>query len=153
MRFTSRNARLAGAAVATVLLVSACASEDTAPAADGSDGLGTITVGALPVPAGDILTFVQENLAEDAGLTIEIEEFSDYNTPNTAVSDGSIDANLFQNSTFLETYNDQAGDSLVSLGEVYLPSAAFYSDKVDELDELENGAEIGIPSDPTNEGR
>ena len=35
----------------------------------------------------------------------------------------------------------------------YLPSAAFYSDKVSSLDELEDGATIAIPNDPTNEGR
>ena len=153
MPFTSRNARLAGAAVVTVLALglTACSSDGAADSDSGS--LGTIKVGALATPAGDILNFVSENLADDAGLTIEYTEFTDYNTPNVALSDGSIDANLFQNLTFLETYNEQAGGSLVSLGEVYLPSAAFYSDKVDSLDELEDGAEIAIPNDPTNEGR
>jgi D-methionine transport system substrate-binding protein len=154
MRFTSRNARLAGAAVVTVLalgLTACSSSDDTADSDSGS--LGTINVGALATPAGDILNFVSENLAEDAGLTIEYTEFTDYNTPNIALTDGSIDANLFQNSTFMETYNEQAGGSLVSVGEVYLPTGAFYSDKVDSLDELEDGAEIAIPNDPTNEGR
>lgn len=79
--------------------------------------------------------------------------FTDYNTPNTALADGSIDANLFQNATFLETFNEQAGGELVSLGEAYLPSAAFYSDKVSSLDDLADGASIAIPNDPTNEGR
>jgi D-methionine transport system substrate-binding protein len=154
MRFTTRNARLAGAAVVTVLalgLTACSSSDDTADTDSGT--LGTINVGALATPAGDILNFVSENLAEDAGLTIEYTEFTDYNTPNVALTDGSIDANLFQNSTFLETYNEQAGGSLVSVGEVYLPTAAFYSDKVSSLDELEDGAEIAIPNDPTNEGR
>jgi D-methionine transport system substrate-binding protein len=157
MTITPRNARLAGAAVAAVfaLTLTSCASTDagTDAAESGSGDLGTITVGALATPAGDILDFVSENLAEDAGLTIEYTEFTDYNTPNIALTDGSIDANLFQNTTFLETYNSQAGGSLVSVGEVYLPSAAFYSDKVGSLDELEDGAEIAIPNDPTNEGR
>jgi D-methionine transport system substrate-binding protein len=157
MTITPRNARLAGAAVAAVfaLTLTSCASSDTAEETTGSasDSLGTINVGALATPAGDILDFVSENLAEDAGLTIEYTEFTDYNTPNSALTDGSIDANLFQNTTFLETYNEQAGGSLVSVGEVYLPSAAFYSDKVESLDDLEDGAEIAIPNDPTNEGR
>ncbi len=112
-----------------------------------------ITVGALATPAGDILKFVQENLAEEAGLEIVFQEFTDYNTPNIGLSDGSIDANLFQNATFLKTYNDSTGSDLISIGEAYLPSAAFYSDKVTSLDELENGAKIAIPNDPTNEGR
>ena len=83
------------AAGALALGLTACAggSVDDAPAADGSEGLGTLKVGALPVPAGDILKWVSDNLAEDAGLTIEWQEFTDYNTPNPALSDGSVDAN------------------------------------------------------------
>lgn len=156
MQFTSRSTRLAGAAVAVsaVFALTACAGSADEPATPAADGdLGTITVGALATPAGDILKFVEENLAADAGLEIEFQEFTDYNTPNVALSDGSIDANLFQNDTFLETYNTQAGGSLVSVGEIYLPSAAFYSDSVDSLDDLEDGATIAIPNDPTNEGR
>ncbi|KQO11306.1 NLPA lipoprotein [Agreia sp. Leaf244] len=149
------------AAVATAALsltaLAACStasdSSSDAGSGSGSGDLGTIKVGALATPAGDILKFVSDNLAADAGLTIEFTEFTDYNTPNTALSDGSIDANLFQNSTFLDTYNEQAGGTLVSAGEVYLPSAAFYSDKVTSLDDLKDGAKIAIPNDPTNEGR
>ena len=156
MQFTSRSTRLAGAAVAISALfaLTACAGSSDEPAAtSGADDLGTVTVGALATPAGDILKFVQDNLAADAGLEITFQDFTDYNTPNVALSDGSIDANLFQNATFLKTYNESAGGDLVSVGEAYLPSAAFYSNTVDSLDDLEDGAKIAIPNDPTNEGR
>jgi len=154
MRFTSRSVRLAGAAVAIAALtagLAGCAPEAEVPA--GTDDLGTIKVGALQTPAGDILTFISDNLAADAGLTIEFVPFTDYNTPNLSVSDGSTDANLFQNSTFLSTYNTETGSDLVSVGEIYLPSAAFYSDKVGSIAELADGAKIAVPNDPTNEGR
>ncbi len=153
MKLTSRAGRLAGVTLAASALLglSACAAET--PAATDSAGLGTINVGALATPAGDILTFVQDNLAADAGLEIVYKDFTDYNTPNVALADGSIDANLFQNATFLDTFNTATGGDLVSLGSVYLPSAAFYSDKVTSLDDLEDGARIAIPNDPTNEGR
>ena len=153
MRFT----RLAATATAAVLAIglAGCA----APAAQdsttdsGTESLGTLKVGALATPAGDILKFIQDNLAADAGLDIEFQEFTDYNTPNIALSDGSIDANLFQNATFLETYNTSTGSDLVSVGQAYLPSAAFYSDKIKDLKDLKDGAKIAIPNDPTNEGR
>jgi len=155
MRITLRSARLAGAAAALAVVsigLSACAS--SAPATNPDvDDLGTIKVGALQTPAGDILTWVKDNLAADAGLNIEFVPFTDYNTPNLSVSDGSTDANLFQNANFLATYNKASNDSLVSVGDVYLPSAAFYSDKIDDLDDLKKGAKIAIPNDPTNEGR
>ena len=156
MRINLRSARLAGAAAAVAVLsigLSACASSEPASTDPDVADLGTIKVGALQTPAGDILDWVQENLAADAGLTIEFVPFTDYNTPNLSVSDGSTDANLFQNANFLATYNEASNDSLVSAGDVYLPSAAFYSDKIDSLDDLEKGAKIAIPNDPTNEGR
>ncbi|WP_213815115.1 MetQ/NlpA family ABC transporter substrate-binding protein [Glaciihabitans sp. dw_435] len=153
MRFTPRSARLAGAAVAAILALGLSACSSTTSSDSGSASLGTIKVGALATPAGDILKFVQDNLAKDAGLDIQVTDFTDYNTPNLALSDGSIDANLFQNSTFLKTYNEASNDTLVSAGEIYLPSAAFYSTKVKSLDDLKDGAKIAIPNDPTNEGR
>ncbi|SMH49634.1 D-methionine transport system substrate-binding protein [Rathayibacter oskolensis] len=161
-RSTSRLTSLvrvgALAAAGTLLLgLSACSSGSEAGGESGassdSGDLGTIKVGALATPAGDLLTWVDENLAAEKGLDIEFVEFSDYNTPNPALSDGSTDANLFQNATFLETYNSQAGGDLVSAGEVYLPAAAFYSESLTSLDDLEDGATVAIPNDPTNEGR
>lgn len=154
MRFiTPRRAGLAAAAAVLALGLSACATPAADTGDDASASLGTITVGALATPAGDILKFIQDNLAAEAGLDIKFQEFTDYNTPNIALTDGSIDANLFQNSTFLKTYNESAGGDLISVGEAYLPSAAFYSDKIKNLDELKDGAKIAIPNDPTNEGR
>lgn len=148
---------LAAAAVAAFAIgLSACAgndaSDDTSAAGTSGD-LGTVKVGALPVPAGDLLKWIDENLAEEAGLDIEYVEFTDYNTPNPALSDGSTDANLFQNSTFLETYNEQAGGDLISVGEIYLPAAAFYSESLKSVDDLGEGDSVAIPNDPTNEGR
>jgi D-methionine transport system substrate-binding protein len=149
-----RPAALLGAAALTISLAACSSSSDaTSDSGSGSEDLGTVKVGALAVPAGDLLEWVDENLGEEAGLDIEWVEFTDYNTPNPALTDGSTDANLFQNSTFMETYNTQSGGDLVSVGEIYLPAAGFYSDKIDSIDELEDGATIAIPNDPTNEGR
>ena len=149
------GAALATGALAITLAACSGASGSTSGGGSGSsDGdLGTIKVGALATPAGDILKWVQDNLAKDAGLNIEWTEFTDYNTPNPALTDGSTDANLFQNATFLKTYNTQAGGDLVSVGEIYLPAAGFYSDRFDSADALPQGAKIAVPNDPTNEGR
>lgn len=147
---------LAAAAVAALTVgLAACSNGDAGDATDTADGesLGTIKVGALPTPAGDLLAWLDENLAAEAGLDIEYVEFTDYNTPNPALTDGSTDANLFQNTTFLETYNEQAGGDLVSAGEIYLPAAAFYSEELEGLDDLAEGDTVAIPNDPTNEGR
>lgn len=150
----SRKPLLATAAAAALaLLLSACGSPAASTGGASGDGLGTLKVGALQTPAGDILNHIAENGAKELGLTIEFVPFTDYNTPNTALVDGSIDANLFQNATFLKNFNTKTGSDLVSVGEAYLPTAAFYSQKVTSIDKLADGASIAIPNDPTNEGR
>lgn len=145
-----RITRTLPVAVLAALALAACGGGDGGSAGADSD---TIRVGALAVPAGDMLQFVADELAEDAGLTVEWQEFSDYNTPNPAVVDGDVDANLFQNTTFMETFNEAAGEDLVSVGEVYLPRMGLYSNDYASLDELPDGATVAIPNDPTNEGR
>ena len=137
-------------AVVAALALAACGGGDDGGSSADSD---TIRVGALAVPAGDMLSYVAEELAEDEGLTVEWVEFSDYNTPNPAVVDGDVDANLFQNTTFMETFNEAAGEDLVSVGEVYLPRMGLYSNDYDSLEALPDGASVAIPNDPTNEGR
>lgn len=150
---TRKISLFAAATAVAALLLAGCAAPATSNEPASGDDLGTLKVGALQTPAGDILQHIAENGAKEKGLTIEFVAFTDYNTPNTALDDGSIDANLFQNSTFLANFNSNTGADLVSVGEAYLPTAAFYSDKITSLDELADGASIAIPNDPTNEGR
>jgi D-methionine transport system substrate-binding protein len=150
---TRKISLFAAATAVAALLLTGCAAPAASNEPASGDGLGTLKVGALQTPAGDILQHIAENGAKEKGLTIEFVPFTDYNTPNTALDDGSIDANLFQNSTFLANFNSNTGSDLVSVGEAYLPTAAFYSDKITSLDELADGASIAIPNDPTNEGR
>ena len=116
--FRSHILKAAVTGVAAILALSACGASTSSSPAE------TIKVGALAVPAGDMLKHVQRELAAKEGLTVDYKEFSDYNTPNPAVSDGDIDANLFQNTTFMETYNKASGKNLVSVGKVYLPPMA-----------------------------
>jgi len=153
MSRTPRLTLLALGAALALTLTGCAGSSPSTPATGSGDSLGTLKVGALQTPAGDILAHVAEKGAAEVGLTIEFVPFTDYNTPNTALADGSIDANLFQNATFLANFNQKTGSNLVSVGEAYLPSAAFYSQKIKKLDELKDGASIAIPNDPTNEGR
>ena len=96
---------LAAAVAAGLLTLSACGAGggDEQTVGSESDGVTTLTVGVSPVPHGDILRFVDENLASDAGLDLEIKEFTDYTAPNKALVDGDLDANYFQHLPYFET--------------------------------------------------
>lgn len=112
----------------------------------------TLRVGATPVPAGELLEFVKPKLAEQ-GITLEITEFTDYVTPNTALGEGSLDANLFQHQPYLDSFQAERPLNIVPVRPVYLPPLGLYSDRVTALAELPDGATIAVPNDPSNEAR
>ncbi|EPR76982.1 Methionine ABC transporter substrate-binding protein [Leifsonia rubra CMS 76R] len=143
----------AAAAGVLVLTLAGCSApaEESAPT-DGT--LGSLTVGATATPAGEIVQFlIDSGQAEAAGLELDIVEFTDYTTPNPALSEGSLDVNLFQHAPFLELYNENTNGTLAVVGQVYLPPLALYSKTVDELTDLKDGASIALPNDASNEGR
>ncbi|WP_017584855.1 MetQ/NlpA family ABC transporter substrate-binding protein [Nocardiopsis ganjiahuensis] len=147
-----RRATLAVPAALALFAVTACGapSENASDAASGED---TLVVGATAVPAGDILDFIDAELAADAGLELEIHEYSDYIAPNAALAEGQLDVNLYQHEPFLLEYNEGNGTDLVAVEQVYLPPLGLYSNVVDSVDDLEEGSEVALPNDPTNEFR
>ncbi len=120
----------------------------------------TITIGASPVPHAEMLKFIKPALAKQ-GYDLKITEFSDYITPNLAVSQKQLDANFFQHLPYLEQYNKDYGTNLVSLVKVHLEPMGVYANKTTEAKfitskkavDIVKGSKIGVPNDPTNEGR
>ncbi|MFJ4187994.1 MetQ/NlpA family ABC transporter substrate-binding protein [Kitasatospora sp. NPDC089509] len=131
------------------LSLAACGSSGSS----SSDPNAPLKVVASPTPHAQILKFVKDNLAAKAGLKLDIKEVTDYVTPNTAVQDGSADANYFQHLPYLEDFNKKNGTDIVSVEPVHLEPLGVYSKKVKSINDLPNGATIGLPNDATNEGR
>lgn len=116
---------------------------------DGSSDK-VIKVGATLVPHAEILkNVVASTLAKD-GWTLEVVEFNDYVTPNTALESGELDANYFQTLGYLNGENDSRGLHLVAVVGVHIEPMGIYSLKVNSIDELPDGAEIGVPNDTDN---
>ena len=111
-----------------------------------------IKIGATPVPHVEILEAVKP-LLKAKGYDLEIVEFTDYVTPNIAVNEGELDANFFQHLPYLEEFNKNKNTDLVKTVNVHLEPMGLYSHKIKALGELEDGATIAVPNDPTNESR
>jgi D-methionine transport system substrate-binding protein len=111
-----------------------------------------IKIGVTPKPHKEIVD-IAKPLLEKEGYTVEITEFNDYVQPNTAVSEGSLDANFFQHMPYLKEQNESKGFKLVSVGAIHLEPMGLYSKKIKSLDELKDEATIAIPNDPSNEAR
>ena len=127
---------------------------DTGAAEEGGDSgeTVTLTVAASPTPHAVILEQCVPILAEQ-GIDLVINQYSDYVVPNTAVEDGDEDANYFQHLPYLEDFNETRGTHLVSVAGVHIEPMGIYAGRVESLEDLPDGAVIGIPNDPTNEGR
>ncbi|MFD9130801.1 MetQ/NlpA family ABC transporter substrate-binding protein [Kitasatospora sp. NPDC059571] len=134
------------------LSVAACSSSGSADSA-AADPNKPLVVIASPTPHAQILDYVKKNLADKAGLKLDVKVVTDYVTPNTAVQDGSADANYFQHVPYLDDFNKKQGTDIVSVGTVHLEPLGLYSKKAKAAADLKDGAEIGVPNDATNEGR
>ena len=112
----------------------------------------TIVVGASSTPHAEILEQVKDTLAKD-GWTLEIKVFDDYVLPNKALADGELDANYFQHTPYLESFNASNGTDLVSAALIHYEPFGIYGNGVDDLSQLADGATILIPADDSNETR
>lgn len=86
-------------------------------------------------------------------INLELKEFSDYNTPNKALTDHQIDLNAFQHYNFLNSWNKAHKTNIVAVGQTYIAPLNLYSTKINSLKAIKKGDEITVPNDATNEGR
>ena len=112
----------------------------------------TIVVGASATPHAEILEQVKDTLAKE-GWTLEIKIFDDYILPNKALAEGELDANYFQHTPYLESYNASNGTDLVAAAKIHYEPFGIYGNGVTSLSELAAGATIIIPADDSNETR
>ncbi|MGJ9459099.1 MetQ/NlpA family ABC transporter substrate-binding protein [Oceanobacillus sp. CF4.6] len=138
-----------GFVVLLIGLLAACGGSDEVEGLLEDDKL---TVGVTAGPHEEILEKVAE-LASEEGITIEPVVFSDYVMPNVALSEGEIDINSFQTEPFFDHMNEERGLELIKVADTVTFPMGMYSEEVTDLKELEDGARIGLPNDPTNGGR
>lgn len=151
-----RQILAASAAAALALGLSACSSSvDKADSTNGADASGIVTlkVGASPSPHAKILKYVDENLAAEAGIDLDIVEYTDYIQPNEALKSGDLDANFFQTVPYLKQQAEENGYEFTAGKGIHLEPLAVYSEKLKSLDQLPEGATIGIIDDVTNQSR
>ena len=131
-------------------------AEEEAPAeeepAEEPVELIPLVVGASATPHAEILEQVKDALAAE-GYDLQIKIFDDYVLPNTALEDGELDANYFQHTPYLNSFNEANGTHLVSAALIHYEPFGIYGNGVSDLSELAEGADIIIPADDSNETR
>lgn len=147
-------------ALAVLVGFSACGAKDNESSKDASaetktedkaEGT-TIKIGVVG-EYNEVLEKVIGRYEEATGNKVELQKFSDYSQPNEALIAGDIDLNAYQHHKFLDEFNESKESDLISIGDTMLAPMALYSEKIKSIDELEDGAKVAIPNDPTNGSR
>lgn len=146
--------------VLSVAVLAGCGANNSAPAgseapdakADAADADKVITVGASSTPHAEILEQIKDTLKEQ-GYELKIVIYDDYVLPNKALADGTIDANYFQHTPYLNNYNESNNTDLVAAAAIHYEPFGIYGKGITDLKELKDGATIIIPADDSNETR
>ena len=93
----------------------------------------TIAVAASPTPHAEILEVVKQILAEK-NITLDIQSYNDYVIPNTVVEDGTVLANYFQHTPYLDDFNAQQGTHIVSVASIHVEPMGLYGGTQTTLD-------------------
>jgi D-methionine transport system substrate-binding protein len=113
----------------------------------------TLTVGTISGPETDLVEVGQKVALDRYGLKVKIIEFNDYNLPNEALQDGSLDANIYQHLPYLKAASKAHGYDLEVIGKTFIFPTGLYSKKIKSLRQLPDHAVIALPNDPSNELR
>ncbi|GEQ48337.1 MetQ/NlpA family ABC transporter substrate-binding protein [Tetragenococcus koreensis] len=139
--------------IVTLLTLGACSNGEEQEAAEETTDDQVIRVGSESADA-DIWRFVaNSDAAEKAGLEIEVEDIDGGAMKNNATADGDIDANAFQSIGYLESYNEDSIEKLIPIATTYVEPMGVYSDKYEDIDEVEDNAVVALADNPANTAR
>jgi D-methionine transport system substrate-binding protein len=113
----------------------------------------TLVIGTIAGPETELVNTAAEVAKARFDITVKVVEFNDYNLPNTALNDGSLDANIYQHLPYLTAANEAHHYHLIPLGKTFLYPVGLYSKKYTSFAEIPDHATIAIPNDPSNEAR
>ncbi|GAB3067948.1 MetQ/NlpA family ABC transporter substrate-binding protein [Salinicoccus sesuvii] len=137
------------------LLLAGCGGQESTQEApedsSASEEEVVIQVASHLPPMTDIVEIAGD--AIEAPYEVELVEVSDNIQYNEALLNEEVDANFAQHQPFMEIFNEERDADLVALQPLYNAIVGFYSPVYDSIESLEDGAEVAIPSDATNEAR
>lgn len=137
---------LAGAVLLALLAGITGCSKDNSRA-------NVLTVGTMAGPETQLMQVAKTVAKKDYNLEIKIVTFTDYNQPNEALNNGSIDANMFQHAPYLDAAIQAHHYNIVPIGKTYIYPMGIYSQQYKELSQILPNSIIAIPNDPSNQAR
>jgi D-methionine transport system substrate-binding protein len=138
------------------ILLAGCSSGNNSTANSGNTNAKkeepTVVRVGLTGSDSKVWNYIKEEAAKE-NIDIELVFFDSYPLPNAALNSGEIDLNAFQHYVYLNTEIEQHGYELSVIGETVYAPLGLYSEQIQSIEELDDGAKIIIPDDVTNGGR
>lgn len=118
---------------------------------ESQEALGEpITVLAAATPHAEILRHV-DDLNDEYELDVKVVPGGP--DPNMGVSNGSADANFYQHPPYLHDWENETGNKLVNVAGVHIEPMGMYSNSIDDIADLPEGARIATPNSPSDLAR
>lgn len=118
--------------------------------ASGASEETSIRVATSPGPYSELFLDQVAPILEEEGYTVEQVEFTDLRSADVALQEGSADLNVDQHSLYMENFNEEAGAELTSVTPVPTVPTGLFPGTKDDLADVSEGDQIGIPDDPSN---
>lgn len=135
--------------VFTQFILPAAASAQEAKEFEGE----TVVVGVVSDTAEELWEFVAERALEEEGIILDLVLFNDYNQPNVALQNGSLDISAFQGHPFIKSWNEDNDGTVFAIANTLLMPLGLYSDKHESVEDIPEGGIIALPNDPSTLGR
>lgn len=113
----------------------------------------TVIVGTVSDAALELWEYVADKALEEEGIILDIVLFNDYNQPNVALQNGSLDISAFQGHPFIKSWNADNEGTVYAIANTLLMPLGLYSDKYESVDEIPENGIIALPNDPSTLGR
>lgn len=144
-----RKATSAVTIVLSIALVASCGSASSTASSDTK----SISVGTSPGPYSELFKKGVAPVLQKEGYTIKYTSFSDLQTADVALNEGSVDLNVDQHTAYIEAFNKNKGGDLVPLQAIPTVPAGLYSQRHTSLKDVSDANLIAISQDPSNESR
>ena len=141
--------------IGLIAVLTACGKDNKQEVKEAKSGeLTKVTIGASETPHGELIKALEPEFKKE-GIDLDLVVFSDYVQPNLQLESGDLDLNFYQHQPYLDSFNKDRKTNIVSLenSKIFITPLLGFSSKVKDIKDLEDGAEIIIPNDPTNGAR
>ncbi|ADI90137.1 MetQ/NlpA family ABC transporter substrate-binding protein [Acinetobacter sp. IRS14] len=140
----------------SVVLLTACSKQENAQQAEQNNDSTKVQKVVIASTGSDAeiwryIASLPETQA--AGLKLEVKNFTDSVSMNTAIANKEVDLNAFQAYSYLTAFNNSNPDKIAAVSTTYIEPMGIYSSKYKKIEELPEGAIISIPDDAASESR